>query len=419
MQNTQNSTLKRLADNFVSLVVLQFINYLLPLLLIPYLVRVLGIDGFGIYNFILAIIMYGIHISDYGFDLTATYHISKNRDKQTELNKIVSSVLGIKVLIAMLYFVLIMVASFFIEKFYAYQEILFLAFGLLLGHILFPLWFFQGIEKMRYIMYLNGFAKLTFVASVFLFVNDTEDLYLVILLNALSTIFIGIVALYLVIHKFNIALSLPKASDIVYYLKDGWYVFTSKFAVQLYTTVNIIILSFFASPLIIGFYAVAIKVIHALGNLLEPLTRAVYPYLVNVHQDSSNAFVKRNKQLSWVILAIMLPVSFAVIYFAQEILYLIIGETPDPLNIEILQTFAISLIVYLYSSQFTNMLVTIKETKFLNLIVFIAAGINIVFAPILLYFFGVMGMVWLSVALAFFLAISKGVFLINYFKHKV
>jgi PST family polysaccharide transporter len=416
MQITQNATFKRLAENFVSLVVLQFINYLLPLLLIPYLVRVLGIDGFGIYNFILAIIIYGIHMSDYGFDLTATYHISKHRDKPTRLNKIVSSVLSIKLLIALFYLIIISIASFFVEKLYAYQEILFLGFGLLLGHLLFPLWFFQGVEKMRYIMYLNGFAKLLFVASVFIFVHTPEDLYLVMLLNALSSIFIGLVALYIVMTQFNIVFRRPKWVEIIYYLKDGWYVFTSKFAVQLYTTINIIILSFFATPLIIGFYAIAIKIIHALGNLLEPLTRTVYPYLVTVHEDSNHTFVKRNQQLALVILAIMLPVSFLVGYFAEEILYLISGEEAQALNVEILQVFAISLIVYLYGSQFTNMLVTIKETKFLNLVVFIAAGVNITMAPILLYFFGVMGMVWLSVGLAFFLTLSKGFFLMKYFQ---
>jgi PST family polysaccharide transporter len=417
MQKTQNPTLKRLTDNFFSLVVLQFINYLLPLLLIPYLVRVLGIDGFGIYNFILAVIMYGIHISDYGFDLTATYHISKNRNKPSKINKIVSAVLSIKLLIAFGYLIIIVIASFFVEKLYEYQEVLFLGFGLLLGHLLFPLWFFQGVEKMRYIMYLNGFAKLLFVASVFIFVHTPEDLYLVMLLNAVSSIFIGIVALYIVFTRFNITFKRPKWVNVVYYLKDGWYVFTSKFAVQLYTTVNIIILSFFATPLVIGFYAIAIKIIHALGSLLEPLTRAVYPYLVKVQQNSNEAFVKRNQQLALVILAVMLPVSFFVGYFAEEILYLISGEEAQPLNVEILQVFAISLIVYLYGSQFTNMLVTIKETKFLNLIVFTTAGINIIFAPILLYFFGVMGMVWLSVGLAFFLTLSKGFFLIRYFKN--
>jgi len=416
MQITNNPTVKRLADNFISLVVLQFINYLLPLILIPYLIRVLGVEGFGIYSYLLAIMMYGIHMSDYGFELSATYHITRNRHRKSKVNQIVSSVFTIKILIALLYLLLITIASFFIEKLQNYQELLFIGYGILIGQLFFPVWFFQGMERMRYIMYLNGFAKLVFVMSIFLLVTDASELYLVLVLYGVSHFILGGLSLYILLKKFNIHFTLQKWRSVLFYLKDGWYVFTSKFAVQLYTTVNIIILGFFASPLVLGYYAVSTKIIHALGNLLDPLTRAVYPYLVNVQQHSTDNFVKRNQQLALVILLIMLPVAFLVGYFAEEILRLIIGQDVAPLNVQILQVFAISLVVYLYGSQFTNMLVTIKETKFLNLIVFITAGINLVFAPILLYLYGVMGMVWLSVGLAFFLTLSKGYFLIRYFK---
>jgi len=419
MKQTQHTTtLKRLSENFVSLLVLQFINYLLPLFLIPYLIRILGIEGFGIYSFVLAIIMYGVQMSDYGFELSATYHISLNRDNQEKINEIFSSVLSIKFLIAFIYLIFLTFLSFFIEKLFLYQELIFIAFGTLLGHLLFPLWFFQGIEKMRYIMYLNGFSKLLFVLSIFIFVKEESDLYLLLLLNSISTIFIGIIALYMAISNFNIKLSFQPWETLIYYLKEGWYIFTSKFAVEFYTTANIIILGFFATPLVIGYYAVSIKIIHALGSLLDPLTRTVYPYLVNVYQSSNENFVTRNQQLAVVIFIIMFPVALLVGYFSEFILEIITGKEAMPLNIEILQVFSISLTVYLYGSQFTNMLVTIKATKFLNTILFITAGLNVLFAPILIYFFGVIGMVWFSVFLAFFLMISKGYYLFVYLKGK-
>ena len=409
-----STTLKRLSDNFISLVLLQFINYLLPLFLIPYLIRVLGIDGFGIYSFILAIIMYGVQMSDYGFELSATYHISLHRNNSKKVNEIFSSVLTIKILIALLYLISLTLLTFYIEKLALYQELIFLTFGMLFGHILFPLWFFQGIEKMRYIMYLNSLSKLIFVGSIFIFVKEESDLYLLLLLNSITTLTIGIFALYIAIKNFNIVFSFQPLSRLLYYLKDGWYIFTSKFAVEFYTSINIIILGFFASPMVVGYYAVSIKIIHALGSLLDPLTRTVYPYLVSLYQTSNRTFIARNQQLAVVIFIIMFPVAILVGYFAEEILTIITGKEVMPLNIEILQVFSISLSIYLYGSQFTNMLVTIKETKFLNKILFLSAGINVILAPIFLYIFGVLGMVWLSIFIAFFLMISKGYYL---FKH--
>jgi len=418
MNLLENPTLKRLADNFLSLFVLQFINYLLPLILIPYLIRVLGVDGFGIYSFILAIMLYGLHMSDYGFELSATYHIARNKEHKDKINTIISAVFSIKIMIALFYLVLITLGSLFIDKLQEYQNLLFLSYGMIIGQLFFPVWFFQGMEKMRYIMYLNGISKLLFVLSILIFVQESSDLYLALFLNALSSLILGALSLYVLIYKFQIKFKIQKWVKIVYYLKDGWYLFTSKFAVQLYTTFNMILLGFFASPMVVGYYAIAVKIIEALGGLLEPLTRAVYPYLINVQKHSSDTFFKRNQQLSIVILLVMLPVSLLLIYFSEFILELLTGKEAMPLNIEILQTFALTLIVYLYGSQFTNMLVTLKKTKILNLIVFSTAGLNLFFAPIVLYFFGVIGMVWLMVVLVFILTLSKGFFLLKYSKQE-
>ncbi len=411
----QLSTLQRLGDNFVSLVILQVVNSLLPLFLIPYLLRTIGVENFGIFSFIMAIMMYGVKMSDYGFDLSATYHISLHREDSSKVSEIFSSVLTIKLLIATAYTIALVMLLFFVDKLYIYKELIALSFGILFGFVLNPIWLFQGMERMRYIMYFNGLSKLLFFVLVLLFVKSESDLYKLLLLNSLSTLLIGATALFIGMRSFHLKFSLQPKSRLLFYLKDSWYIFTSKFAVEFYTTLNIIILGFFVTPLVMGYYAVSVKIIHAIGNLLEPLTRTVYPYLVKLYQSSKEEYVRRNIQLAIVIFLVMLPITFSVWYFAEDILRIITGDKVARLNIEILQLFAISLIVYLYGTQFTNILVTIKETKVLNKILFLSAGVNILLSPILVYFFGVMGMVTLSVFIAFFMMALKAYYLFNFF----
>ena len=135
-------------------------------------------------------------MSDYGFELSATYHISLHREEQSKVNEIFSSVLSIKLLIAIAYLIILTTLLFFVEKLHLYSELIILSFGVLFGFVLNPIWLFQGMERMRYIMYLNGFSKLLFFTLVFLFVKSESDLYMLVLLNSLSTLFIGVIALY-------------------------------------------------------------------------------------------------------------------------------------------------------------------------------------------------------------------------------
>jgi PST family polysaccharide transporter len=417
-KNIQESTLKRLSDNFISLFILQIINYLLPLLMIPYLIRVLGIDGFGIFTFITAIIMYGVKMSDYGFELSATYHISKSRDDSAKKDEIFSSVLIIKSIIALLYMVAIALLIPMVDRLLEYREFIFWGFGMIVGHLLFPVWFFQGIEKMRYIMILNSLSKLIFFVSIFIFVKEQDDLYLVFVLNSIGAIVAGVVGVIIALKKFGIKFYLQPLTKLEFYLKDGWYIFTSKIAVEFYTNINIIILGFFVSPVILGYYAVANKIVNALGSLLDPLTRTVYPYLVNVYQESGNHFIIRNKQLAIVIFVIMLPVSLLVVYFSEFILEIITGSPASALSIEILEILALTLIIYLYGSQFTNILVTIKETKFLNRVLFMGAVANTILAPILVSIYGVMGLVWLNLFIALSLKLMMGHYILVKFSYQ-
>ncbi len=411
-----NITIQRLTDNFLSLLTLQFINYILPLFLIPYLIQTLGMEVFGIYSFIFAIATYGVKFSDYGFDLSATYHVSLHKNESKKLGEIFSTVLTIKLSLALLFAIFLTLAIFSINKLYLYKEALFLSYGMLLGNALLPLWFFQGIEKMRFIMYLNGFLKLSFFLLVILLVKEKSDLNLLLLLHSLTAVVVGVLGLVLALKQFNIKLNKVKKEQIIFYLKDGWYLFTSKIAVEFYSTTSTIIAGFFLSPLVLGYYAISVKIMAAIGNLFDPITRVVYPYLVGVYQSSNQNFLSRNRQLSLVILLIMLPASLLVFFFAQNILEIVTGKEVAPLNIYLLKVTSLMLIVFPFGSQFTNMLVTMKKSKTLNNILFTAATMNLLFAPVVLHFWGAVGMIWLNAFIAYFLIFTKAYYVFKNIK---
>ena len=78
---------------------MQAANTLLPLLTLPFLVRVLGVELFGQLAFVTAFMYYFVVLADYGFNLTATRDISIHRDDGNRINHIYSNVMVIKSLL--------------------------------------------------------------------------------------------------------------------------------------------------------------------------------------------------------------------------------------------------------------------------------------------------------------------------------
>ena len=91
--------LKTILNNFFSLTLLKALTYLLPLITFPYLIRVLGVDKFGLVMFAQATMYYFEILVDFGFNLSATREVALNAKNKSKLNEIISSVFSIKLVL--------------------------------------------------------------------------------------------------------------------------------------------------------------------------------------------------------------------------------------------------------------------------------------------------------------------------------
>ena len=279
-------TRKRLIENFLSLSVLQIANYILPLITFPYLVRVLGPEKFGLIAFSQAFIGYFMILTDYGFNLSATREISINRENKEKVSEIFSSVMVIKLALMIISLILMFVIIFFFEKFRKDWIIYFLTFGMVVGQVLFPVWFFQGMEKMKYITFLNILARVIFTVAIFVFVKESSDYLYVPLLSSLGSIIAGILGLWIVFRDFNVSFKFVNLEELKRQLKEGWHIFISTVVVNTYVTGIPFITGLLTNNTIVGFYAAGEKIIKAAEGILSPLSVTFYPHIAEIKNKS-------------------------------------------------------------------------------------------------------------------------------------
>src|SRR5690606_6116995 len=185
-----------LASNFGYLMLLKIAGYVFPLITIPYLAHVIGVEGFGKIAFAAAVIVWFQTITDWGFDYTATRDVAQNRENAEKISEIFSNVLWARIILMMLSFGLLLAAITIVPYFYENRIILLLTFLMVPGHIMFPDWFFQAMERMKYITIFNLLSKALFTTMVFIFINEKEDYVLQPIFMSLGYIACGCISMY-------------------------------------------------------------------------------------------------------------------------------------------------------------------------------------------------------------------------------
>ena len=170
-----NKDVKTLLENFFSLSVLRIIGYIFPLMTIPYLARVIGVDKFGELAFASSVIIFFITFIDYGFNYTATRDVARNKTNLKLVSKIYSTIMVARIILLIISFFVLLLLINLITILKENETILLLTFTYVIGYTLFPEWVFQAIEKMKFITIMNVISKSIFTILVFTIILNKDD----------------------------------------------------------------------------------------------------------------------------------------------------------------------------------------------------------------------------------------------------
>ncbi|MDR5776026.1 flippase [Caballeronia sp. LP006] len=310
--------------NFTILMTLQVSTYLAPLLTLPWLARVLGPSEYGRLSFALAFSAYFITLTNYSFSLTATPRVSINRDDRAMRSQVFWETILTQSVLALAGFIILLAVTFIVPYLAENRDLLLLGFGMAVGSMLIPTWYFQGVEDLGMISVFVFIGRALSIPAMYLFVRHRGDVDIAMAVNTLVPLCSGIaICTYLYFRRELdfVPVSLP---TIFTRLKEGWSVFMATSLVDIYASSNIVLLTFIAGNVAGGYFAAGDKLIRAALNMLQPLKTAAYPrvsFLMHHARDDAFAFLRKMFVLQGSIVSLISVCIFFGAPLAVKLLY--------------------------------------------------------------------------------------------------
>jgi PST family polysaccharide transporter len=381
----------KLISNSLFMMVLQAAQMLVPLILMPFIINKFGIDGFGLLSFATAICMFINVICDYGFNLTATRCVAVNIDNPTMINQIFNTTISAKVILLTITGLIYISTVFIIDEFRNDWQIYCLSFGIVIGNVLFPLWLFQGFQSFRFITILNIVVKIAFTVIIFFVVNDKSDIYKVPLYISLGYIVPGLIAFIYAKRKYHIKLNFPEFYQLKNAYKESWHIFISRIAVFSYTSINIIFLEIFTSTAIVGYYAVASRIISAISSVVGMINQVLFPYLSRVWQYEKKMYFKKLKSFSIILVMLMFSIVLFIQLTSPYIVNILTGEKNE-LSVTLMRVLSLALILMPLGGLFTQSFVTQGKHSLVTLVTLKTTAVNFILIFLLTPLYGAYGM---------------------------
>lgn len=302
IQKIREMSRKSLMRNILWLYGVHFVNYLVPFITVPYLTRVLGLGGWGLFALIQSFAMYLMTIVEYNFIYSGTRDIAVARSDFTRRSEILSGVIGAKILLSGIVVIASLIAVYTVSSLSTHplEFWLGIVWAITLGFNF--LWYFQGLEKMQVAAALDVSAKILATVGVFIFVKSSNDV---------GTIFF----IYTFANILSIILSLTLAYREVPFVKLRWKltreamqsgssIFVARMFSTVYYTANVFIVGIFAQSQTAGIFAGADKLSKGFAALTGPITSALFPRLSHLFQSDHEKARKLFHQSSALMFAI-------------------------------------------------------------------------------------------------------------------
>lgn len=315
---------KSIKKNYIYNLLYQLLVIIIPIITTPYISRVLGATGIGVYSYTVSITAYFIMIGTLGINTYGQREIAYVQDDMEKRSKLFIELFIIR-MIATLISIFIFYILFASHGEYAlYYKILLLE---LFAQIFDITWFFQGLEEFKKVVIRNFIVKIIFVVCIFIFVRSPEDVWKYTFIYSISTV-VGNLTLWLKLRNY---LTHVSKIELKKHIKPTLLLFLPQIAVQVYTVLDKTMLGFLLHDMsVVGCYEqaqkivkISLTIITALGTVMIPRISSIYAQgnILELKKQLFNSF-----RFVWVL---SFPIIFGLIAVSDHFVPLFYGQGFD------------------------------------------------------------------------------------------
>lgn len=334
----------RVISNVFYLTLVQFANYVAPLFVLPYLSRVIGIEGVGVVVIVLSISALGVILTDFGFAVSSPAWIAQNSENRTDVSNYFTNVCFIKIFLIIIACILYLIYCFFDETILPTGKTSLIILAIIITQGFQMTWIFQGLEKMKHITICTIVTKSSYLLLVLMFVTKNNGVNTTLICFLISNILSTMIG-FMLIRKERIyfqGLSFSMALDI---FKKNIPFFFSRVAVGVYTNASTFVVGNFSGVHQAALYSGAEKLYQGIVSLSAPISQALYPHLAKT----------RDVKLLIKVMVFLSPFMALGVgvctYYSREILILIYGNSFAAAD-KILTMFIITSVISIVSINF-------------------------------------------------------------------
>lgn len=387
---------KRVIKNAAWMTVFQAANYVIPILLIPYVSRILGVDSFGKVTYMQTIAQYATFFINFGFEYTSTRAIAVNRDNPEKLRSIFWGTIYAKMLLTVVSLLVFLPYSFSHSQSTEEMVMYMAAWFINVGWWLYPSWYFQGMEKLSIMSVANFMIKAAGAILVVVCVREASDSVNYLASFSFSYIAGGLITIVYCVRTEGMRRISVTVDTIKTLLGDSLPVFLASVFSSITQAYAITYLgSGHATEHDLGIYSGAFKLVFAAVAMCNlPISMAIFPKVSREYEKDREGGIRYFYKTLKIVVLIAFCFSVGMYVFSPLAVTLLLGDKFEE-STELLRYYSICPLLCTTSLYLTVQgLYAVQRQKYATIVEAIALVVCIVSTIFLNEQFGVRGAVW-------------------------